>query len=172
MIGKKIRGFSFNTNDTCRYWKSLDVNIDKIGTIKEETINNYYIDFGDWSGYYPKDLCLQHLVEEDSVFFKTTSTAKVEIPTQNNTIPYKVDDNSKLLVTSASYRELLGFEVPTHYQTGKEFDVIDFCKMYNLNFNLGNVVKYCARAGKKDDIIKDLKKALDYLQREIKHLEL
>lgn len=60
---------------------------------------------------------------------------------------------------------------PTHYQTQTEFDVIDFCKAYDLNFNLGNVCKYISRAGKKGDRMEDLKKALDYLQREIKYYE-
>lgn len=60
---------------------------------------------------------------------------------------------------------------PTHYQTQTEFDVIDFCKAYDLNFNLGCIVKYLARAGKKGDRMEDLKKALDYLQREIKYYE-
>lgn len=62
-------------------------------------------------------------------------------------------------------------EAPKHYKTDNNIDVIDFCKMYNLNFNRGNIVKYVCRAGKKDDEIKDLKKALDYIQREIKYLE-
>lgn len=60
---------------------------------------------------------------------------------------------------------------PTHYQTQTEFDVIDFCKAYDLNFNLGNVVKYLSRAGKKGDRMEDLKKALDYLEREIKYYD-
>lgn len=60
---------------------------------------------------------------------------------------------------------------PTHYQTENNIDIIDFCKMYNLNFNRGNVIKYVARAGKKDDEIKDLEKALDFIQREIKYLK-
>jgi len=59
---------------------------------------------------------------------------------------------------------------PLHYQTEK-IDVIDFCKLYNLNFNRGNIVKYLARAGKKDNELQDLRKALDYLQREIAHFE-
>lgn len=58
---------------------------------------------------------------------------------------------------------------PDHYDNEKGFDVIDFCKAYDLNFNLGNVVKYIARAGKKEGETKgsDLMKALDYLNREI-----
>lgn len=63
------------------------------------------------------------------------------------------------------------FDIPKHYENEFGFDVIDFCNMYKLNFNKGNIVKYITRAGKKDDELKDLKKALDYLQREIKYLE-
>lgn len=58
-----------------------------------------------------------------------------------------------------------------HYDNGKNYDVIDFIKDYNLNFNVGNVVKYCARLGKKDANLKELRKALDYLKREIEHEE-
>ena len=58
-----------------------------------------------------------------------------------------------------------------HYQTGKDYDIIDVCKDYALNFNRGNILKYVARAGKKDNELQDLRKALDYLQREITYLE-
>jgi len=58
-----------------------------------------------------------------------------------------------------------------HYQTGKDYDIIDVCKDYSLNFNKGNILKYIARAGKKDNELQDLRKALDYLQREITYLE-
>ncbi len=57
-----------------------------------------------------------------------------------------------------------------HYKTEQGFDVIDIAKAYNLNFNRGNVIKYLCRAGKKNSEIKDLEKALDYLEKEIKHL--
>jgi len=58
-----------------------------------------------------------------------------------------------------------------HYKTGKDYDIIDVCKDYALNFNRGNILKYVARAGKKNDELQDLRKALDYLQREIDYLE-
>jgi len=57
---------------------------------------------------------------------------------------------------------------PKHYAT-ESIDVIDFCKLYNLDFNRGNVIKYICRAGKKDNELEDLKKALTYLEREIKY---
>lgn len=57
---------------------------------------------------------------------------------------------------------------PNHYNTGK-IEVIDAIEDWALGFCLGNVVKYIARAGKKDPAKRkeDLKKALWYLQREI-----
>lgn len=60
---------------------------------------------------------------------------------------------------------------PEHYKT-ESIDVIDFCKEYNLNFNKGNIIKYICRAGKKENEpeLKDLEKALVYLQREINYL--
>lgn len=59
---------------------------------------------------------------------------------------------------------------PEYYKNEKNIDIIDFCKMYNLNFNRGNVLKYIARAGKKQNEIEDLKKAMEYLKREIEHI--
>jgi hypothetical protein len=59
---------------------------------------------------------------------------------------------------------------PLHYQIDQSnYDVIDFIKDYNLNFNKGNIVKYIARSGRKDCELKDLDNAADYLDREIKY---
>ena len=55
---------------------------------------------------------------------------------------------------------------PPHYKTGG-VETIDFIEAKDLNYRLGNVVKYVSRAGKKGDPIQDLEKAAWYLQREI-----
>lgn len=83
----------------------------------------------------------------------------------------KFDANIFLNACEIDCYEVVKSEKPTHYQTDVDFDVIDFCNAYDLNFNRGSVVKYVARAGKKDDEIKDLEKALDFIQREIKYLK-
>lgn len=57
-----------------------------------------------------------------------------------------------------------------HYDNGKDYDLIDVISDYNLNFNRGNIIKYVARAGKKENELQDLRKAMDYLQREIEIL--
>ena len=56
---------------------------------------------------------------------------------------------------------------PPHYRAGG-IETIDFIEAKDLNYRLGNVVKYVSRAGKKaSDPIEDLKKAAWYLEREI-----
>ena len=57
-----------------------------------------------------------------------------------------------------------------HYESTGDYDVIDFVQDYKLNFNRGNVIKYIARAGKKDDELQDLLKAKDYIEREIQYV--
>jgi transcriptional regulator with XRE-family HTH domain len=56
---------------------------------------------------------------------------------------------------------------PLHYRAGG-VETIDFIEAKDLNYRLGNVVKYVSRAGKKEsDPLEDLKKARWYLDREI-----
>ena len=56
---------------------------------------------------------------------------------------------------------------PPHYKAGG-FETIDFIEAKDLNYRLGNVIKYVSRAGKKNsDPVQDLEKAAWYLQREI-----
>ena len=61
---------------------------------------------------------------------------------------------------------------PSHYTFGK-FEVLDVIEDWKLNFHRGQVIKYIARAGKKDSSpeVDDLKKARFYLDREIQALE-
>ena len=56
---------------------------------------------------------------------------------------------------------------PPHYQGNVQ--PIDLINAQDLNFNLGNVVKYVCRAGKKqgENILTDLEKAKDYINFEI-----
>lgn len=63
---------------------------------------------------------------------------------------------------------------PAHYG-GKDnpYEAIKVIEAWGLGFNLGNTVKYISRHGKKPgaDIIRDLKSAAWYLNREIENLE-
>jgi len=55
---------------------------------------------------------------------------------------------------------------PDHYQSDN-IEAIDIIEAFELNFHLGNVIKYITRADRKGDDIEDLEKAKWYLQREI-----
>jgi DNA-binding transcriptional MerR regulator len=67
---------------------------------------------------------------------------------------------------------------PSHYTSG-HIEVIDFITDQQLDFCLGNVVKYVSRAGKKEEQgktisekqIEDLRKARFYLNYKIQELE-
>lgn len=59
---------------------------------------------------------------------------------------------------------------PAHYTAGG-IETIDYIEAKQLNYHLGNVVKYVSRAGKKSEVLEDLKKARWYLEREIQRLE-
>lgn len=61
---------------------------------------------------------------------------------------------------------------PEHYGgANNPYEAIKVIEAWQLNFCLGNTVKYISRAGKKDEVIQDLKKASWYLNREINKLE-
>jgi hypothetical protein len=55
---------------------------------------------------------------------------------------------------------------PSHYQ-GIGMEVIDIIEAFNLNFSLGNAIKYILRADKKGNRKQDLEKARWYLNKEI-----
>ena len=55
---------------------------------------------------------------------------------------------------------------PNHYNMGK-YEVIDVIEDHDLNFNLGNVVKYVLRAPHKGELVEDLEKAQWYIAREL-----
>lgn len=59
---------------------------------------------------------------------------------------------------------------PSHYVEGRKYEPKDVIRDWNLNFNLGNAVKYLSRAGRKGDKVEDLRKAQEYIQFEINAL--
>ena len=57
---------------------------------------------------------------------------------------------------------------PTHYNTGT-IEVIEVIEDWKLNFNLGNAIKYIGRCEHKNNKKEDIKKAIWYLERELKN---
>ncbi len=86
----------------------------------------------------------------------------------NTTIRYAIDfieelDEQQPPTTSQN--------TPSHYQG--TIQPIDLINAQDLNFNLGNVVKYICRAGNKqgENILTDLEKAKDYINFEIERVK-
>ena len=59
---------------------------------------------------------------------------------------------------------------PKHYTRGS-IEVWDFIRDQDLNYHLGNAIKYICRAGFKstNTEIEDLQKAIHYLENELQH---
>ena len=62
---------------------------------------------------------------------------------------------------------------PDHYLKDTGHEVIDVIRAWKLNFELGNAVKYIARAGRKnpEKTIEDLQKAVWYINEEIEQIK-
>ena len=96
----------------------------------------------------------------------------VDCPPPHESIPH-------LIAPNGQYAEFKAYKVKREGGIGKRsyysfpngVEAEDICRY--LPFNLGNVVKYVCRAGRKDSTkkIEDLMKARDYLDNEIKRLE-
>lgn len=63
-------------------------------------------------------------------------------------------------------------EHPSHYAEGRKYEPIDVINDWELNFNLGNTIKYISRAGRKENAIEDLEKARFYLDYEIERVKI
>lgn len=59
---------------------------------------------------------------------------------------------------------------PDHYKNERKFEPIEVIEDWGLNYRLGNAVKYISRNGRKpgEDPVEGLRKAIWYLEREIK----
>ena len=78
-------------------------------------------------------------------------------------------------------KELKGFNIapslennaidhPSHYTDGN-IEVIDFIEDKKFNYHRGNAIKYISRAGKKNNEIEDIQKAIWYLKRDIERMK-
>ena len=79
------------------------------------------------------------------------------------------DEKPKLTSKSPNVSSTLSR--PAHYGgENNPFEAIKIIHHYNLNFNLGNIIKYTLRCGKKDEAIKELEKIKQYADFEIQRL--
>ena len=126
------------------------------------------------------DRALKTILKKLDLMFENNDDLKIEAINEaveknwNNIYDKRVKDFSRFenketkLMFEIEEKEMVNH--PSHYNMGK-YEAIDVIEDWNLNFNLGNAVKYISRAGHKDDIVQDLKKSLWYIEREIQRLK-
>ena len=83
----------------------------------------------------------------------------------NKSVPHEYADKESLEMSAEKNKEAVNH--PKHYQSKTGLEAIDVIEAFDLNFNLGNVIKYILRCGKKDAELQELEKAKWYLEREI-----
>lgn len=114
-------------------------------------------------------LTLRKLPGDMWTWKKETKKDLVNKPTKLIVQPQYKDSAMKLLAElDAAEKKLDLVNKPPHYKTGG-VETLDFIEAKDLNYRLGNVVKYVVRCGKKagSDPVQDLEKARFYLEREI-----
>ena len=118
-------------------------------------MDNFICNTCDW---YKNNYC----TNRDSEFFDTKTKSTNTCGNYYPTLSINIEPT---LLTS---KETVNH--PNHYNVGG-IEVIDFIESWNLDFSLGNAIKYIARAPYKNDELEDLKKARWYIDREIERLE-
>ena len=109
---------------------------------------------------------------EDASAKIADATISVDVPPPTGSIGSHIKSNDQYVELKADKVKREGsIGKRSYYSFPNGVEAEDICRY--LSFNLGNVVKYSCRAGRKDikKKIEDLRKAKDYLEDEIKRLE-
>jgi peroxiredoxin len=110
--------------------------------------------------------------EKPSVIAKATGVS-IQSVYQIKHIHKKERITGKLIKSSPKKEKLImtydNVNHPSHYKVGG-IETIDFIEAKQLDYHLGNVVKYISRAEHKDEKLENLKKAQWYLNRAVSNL--
>ena len=81
---------------------------------------------------------------------------------------YYCEEEMEIKRNNLKFEDSSTINHPFHYKSKDgNLEVLDIIEAFDLNFNLGNVIKYVIRKGKKGSDTENLSKAIFYLQREI-----
>lgn len=70
-----------------------------------------------------------------------------------------------------SHRDADPVTSPSHYIDGRKYEPRLVIQDWKLGWELGNALKYIARAGRKDDEAQDIRKAIEYLKYRLEVVE-
>ena len=124
-------------------------------------------------------LC-NNIIENDGVIDYTISClgiSCIECPFRNSLGNCQESTPTQNIAIAKAYLNKINKTIPTdnvnnptHYNTGT-IEVITAIEDWKLNFNLGNAIKYIGRCEHKNNKKEDIKKAIWYLERELKNIE-
>lgn len=146
-VNQMVRGFDENTTSA---FNSKIYNV-------ESRYSNEYVS----NGYAPKNMLAKgaELLTCSKPKSDTTETSDDKSENNDNVKTESKTTDDKTIETLSS-----------HYHQGN-VEPIDLIESMDLNFNLGNVIKYVARCNYKGQKKEDLLKAKWYLERELKRLD-
>ncbi|MGI4851428.1 MAG: DUF3310 domain-containing protein [Janthinobacterium lividum] len=110
-------------------------------------------------------------VEGEKAIKQESQIEQEQVMTQGSQAVLQQQLDLDQAVNFASVRKDQEIESPAHYVEGRTIQPIEAIENWDLNHHLACALKYIARAGRKHDEVKDLRKAVWYLSRRIKLLE-
>ena len=96
---------------------------------------------------------------------KYNNTAQLDMQDRHAIPPSDINGASRTLVNV----KLDLVDHPSHYNYG-DYETIDVIEDWNLDFNCGNAIKYISRHMHKGTAVKDVEKAIWYLERRLNNL--
>ena len=157
-VDKDFKTFYTNGNNYDGY---ITISIDDKQVIEWNNIN-YFIKN---SLEFIQSNCMAEL-KDNEVY---TENIMEKIKNEVDRIVELFDEKPELTSISSNVSSTLSR--PAHYGgEDNPFEAIKIIHHYNLNFNLGNIIKYTLRCGKKDEAIKELEKIKQYADFEIQRL--
>lgn len=143
----------YQVGDKVRIIKPLYIDNSKLGEIMEIIATSENSENEEYKLQDGK--CCRHFAFVD----------EIELIEEFSSIKELIKLEEKELNNQYRYGEFDDIQKAEHYNKGIE--TIDYIESHNLNFNLGNAIKYITRCEYKKDKVKDLEKARYYIQREI-----
>lgn len=163
----------------------------KISFYVDKDFKTFYINNDNYDGYITISINDKQVIEWDNInYFIDNSLRDLQLGCTNELINNDILDTDTIIkdiknevdrlvelfdkkpeLTSKSSNVSSTLSRPAHYGgEDNPFEAIKIIHHYNLNFNLGNIIKYTLRCGKKDEAIKELEKIKQYADFEIQRL--
>lgn len=132
--------------------------------------------------FYENQLVYAYIGEKEPSLCRITKIFNNKITVSDGNHLYDIDIIDNIVPVSFTDKDIKNNKEavnhPNHYHPGT-YEAINVIEAWNLDFCLGNAIKYISRLGRKSDSsltqkeknIEDLKKAIWYLNRELEGMQ-